>query len=606
MQQSHGHSALHTSTRLLLSTLILATLAMSVQADETLDTLTVTANRMASVNTLAPTTVITHADIERLQITDLTTLLSHQPGIDVSMSGGLGKAASIFMRGTNSDHVLILVDGVKWHSATAGTPAIQDFPVEQIERIEIVRGPRSGLYGSEALGGVIQIFTRKGKQGLKPYAKLAYGTHNSKQAAVGVSGGDEQTQFNLSFNHQSTDGINSRANTNPDNDGYRNNSISAKIDHEMNDKLSIGAHFLRSEGFNQYDGSSVISSNDSESVQQVMGVNSTINVNQLWTMSWALSESRDQYHDFVNGLANGTFNTRYRFANVTNTLNISQNHTVNIGLDYDIDHVDSTVNYAEQSRDNKAVYISWQANVDKHSWLLSARHDDNQAFGGYNTGTAEWGYWLQEGLQISANVGTAFKAPSFNELYYPGFGVATLQPEESTNYGLGLTGDSSGISWGINAYRNRITNLIAGFPPENVDQASIKGVEFNLATTLVGWDVSFDASFLKPENKETGKILPRRAKRLANLHIDRQWGTWSTGASWKLRDHSFDDVANTTRLGGFGLLDLRVAYQLDTDWKLQASVNNVFDKQYQTAKDFFGNNYNSLDRIAMLTISYQP
>lgn len=606
MQQSHGHSALNTSTRLLLSSLILAALPMTVQASEPLDTLTVTANRMPTVNALAPTTVITRADIDRLQITDLATLLSHQPGIDVSVSGGLGKTTGIFMRGTNSDHVLVLVDGVKWHSATAGTPAIQDFPVEQIERIEIVRGPRSGLYGSEALGGVIQIFTRKGKQGFTPYAKLAYGTHNSKQGAVGVSGGDEQTQFNLSFNHQSTDGINSRANTNIDNDGYRNNSISAKIDHELTKNLSIGAHFLRSEGFNQYDGSSAVSVNDSESVQQVMGVNSTLNVNQLWTMSWALSESCDQFHDFVNGLANGTFNTHHRFANVTNTLNIGQNHTVNIGLDYDVDHVDSTINYAEQSRDNKAVYISWQANVDKYSWLLSARHDDNQAFGGYNTGTAEWGYWLQDGLQISANVGIAFKTPSFNELYFPGFGVATLQPEESTNYGLGLTGDSRWISWGINAYRNRITNLIASFPPENIDQASIKGIEFNLETTLVGWDVSFDASFLKPEHKGTGKILPRRAKRLANVHIDRQWGAWSTGASWKLRDHSFDDVANTTRLGGFGLLDLRVAYQLDTDWKLQASVNNVFDKQYQTAKDFFGNSYNSLDRIAMLTISYQP
>jgi len=337
-----------------------------------------------------------------------------------------------------------------------------------------------------------------------------------------------------------------------------------------------------------------------------MGTNTAWQVNDAWLVSLQLSESRDKSTNFKNSVGNGTFDTRHRSASLTNTFEIMSNHTLNLGLDYEVDDVNSSVDYDETSRDNKAGFISWQGSADKNSWLLSARHDDNEAYGTYNTGTAEWGYWLQDGLQLTANMGTAFNAPSFNQLYYPSYGVSTLRPEKSKNVGLGLQGQQLDVTWSINAYRNKIKDLIGGFPVDNVNEAIIKGVEFDVATTMVGWDVAFNASFLKPEDQATNNILPRRAQRLANIHVDKQWGAWSTGASWKLSGHRFDDAANNTRLGGYGLLDLRVAYQLDTDWSLQANVSNVFNKEYQTARDFNGNNYNSLDRIAMFTIVYQP
>lgn len=605
MKQSHRHFALRTSTRLLLSSIAAVTFSAPIHADETLDNITVTANRMPTVNVLAPTTVITRADIERLQITDLTTLLSRQPGIDIAVNGGLGKTSSIFMRGTNSGHVLVLVDGVKWSSATAGSSAIQHFPVEQIERIEIVSGPRSGLYGSEAIGGVIHIFTRKGEAGsVTPFAKLSYGTHDSKQVAAGVSGGSEKTTYNLSFDHLSTDGINAQVGQDPDKDGYRRNSVSAKVNHQFTNKLNIGANFLRSEGFNEYDSNLDILKGDS--VQQIIGTNAALQVNDAWLVSLLLSESRDKSTNYRDSVDDGTFDTRHRLASLTNTLEVTPNHTLNLGLEYEVDDINSSVDYNETSRDNKAVFVSWQGSAEKNSWLLSARHDDNEAYGSYNTGTAEWGYWLQDGLQLTANVGTAFNAPSFNQLYYPNYGVATLRPEKSENFGVGLQGNQLDVTWSINAYHNRIKDLIGGFPVDNVDKAVIKGIEFVASTSMVGWDVAFNASLLKPEDESTGNILQRRAQRLANVHFDKQWGAWSTGASWKLSDHRFDDAANNTRLGGYGLLDLRVAYQLDTDWSLQANVTNVFNKEYQTARDFNGNNYNSLDRIAMFSVVYQP
>jgi len=600
MKHSHGHFALRAAARLTIAAI--AASSFSINAEESLDSITVTANRMPSENVLAATTVITRSDIERLQITDLPTLLSRQPGVDIATSGGIGKQSSIFMRGTNSSHVLVLVDGVKWYSATAGSPAIQDFPVEQIERVEIVRGPRSGLYGAEAIGGVIQIFTRKGQQGVTPYAKVSYGSHDSKQVSAGVSGGNEQTSYNLSFNHQSTDGISSIKLNNPDKDSYRNNSASLNLDHNFSDTFNVGINYLRAEGFNDYDsGFDSIGRYKEESVQQVIGFKSQLDINDLWQLNVNISESRDQRDDFTYGATN----TRHRFASVSNLLELNDNHVVNIGLDYSVDDVDGDTTYNEDSRDNKAAFLSWNGKANKHNWLLSARHDDNEAYGTHNTGTAEWGYLLQEGLKFVASAGTGFKSPTFNDLYHPFGSNPDLKHEESKSFGLGLMGSVENINWELHAYQTKIDDLIVAnapfYIPENVDKAKIKGIEFEVSTVVASLDIAANVSFLKPEDETTGNILARRAQRLANLHADKQWGAWSTGASWKLRGHSFDDAANTTRLGGYGLVDIRAGYQLDRDWQLQASVSNLFDKEYQTV-----NNYNSLDRTAMLTISYKP
>jgi len=601
MKTSQGLSALRVSARLTFAAIAASTFSLPTFADDYLDTLTVTTNRMPSDNLLAPTTVVTRADIERLQINDLPTLLSRQPGIDMTVSGGFGKTTDLYMRGSNARQVLVLVDGVKWSSATKGVAALQHFPVEQIERIEIVRGSRSGLYGSEAIGGVIQIFTRKGQQGFKPYAKLSTGTHSTQQASAGLSGGNESTTYNLSFNHQSTAGIHAREDKNLDHDGYRNNSVSARIQHKLNDDIRIGANFVRSDGLNDYDGSTVSADYHGESVQQVLGANADWQVNDSWLLSVLFGESRDQLEDYKNKTFSSEYNTRHRFVNISNAITINPNHTLNLGLDYEVDDVESTKDYQETSRDNKAAYISWQANAAKHSWLLSARHDDNESFGSHNTGTAEWGYALQDNLRFVVNAGTAFQAPTFNQLYWPTAGDPTLKPEESTSFGFGFQGAYGEIDWGVNAYQNKIKNLIASWPPKNVNKAKIKGIEFDVATTLSGWDIAANASFLKPEDEETGKVLEGRAQRLLNLNIDNNWGDWSAGASWKLSGHRYDDAANNNRLGGYGLVDLRAAYQLTKDWSLQANVSNLFDKEYQT-----NDGYNSLDRVAMFTVLYQP
>ena len=324
-------------------------------------------------------------------------------------------------------------------------------------------------------------------------------------------------------------------------------------------------------------------------------------------MSLNVSESRDESDNYADGIADGTFNTRHRFFSLVNTFMLSKQQRLNVGLDYDNDHIEGTIDYDETSRDNKAIFISWQGQAGNHSWLLSTRHDDNEAYGEETTGTAEWGYQLTQALQFTANVGTAFKAPTFNELYYPdvGFFVGNpdLEAEKSKNFGVGLLGNTDWGTWGVHAFQNKIRDLLVyQFPTtENVAEAKIKGIEFDLSTTLLNWQVQFNATVLNPEDEETGNKLPRRAQRMANLHVDRKFGDWSIGGSWKVSDYRYDDAANNTRLNGYGLVDFRVAYQIDQDWSVKLNAMNVFDKNYQTV-----NNFNTLDRTYMLTLHYQP
>lgn len=607
MKPSTKATPLRACARLTLAAIAIS-FSTSAQAEtENLDALTVTANRMPTKNTLAPNTVITRADIERLQINDLPSLLSRFPGIDMTSNGGRGKASSIFMRGTDSDHVLFLIDGVKWFSATSGGAAIQDFPISQIERIEIVRGPRSGLYGSEAIGGVIQIFTRESKSGFTPYGEVSVGSHNAQSITAGATGGNASTSYNVTVNHSSTNGINAKEENDPDHDGYRNKSVSAKLSHQFTDDWSVGLNFLRAEGDNEYDGFLPTNDHTADTVQQVMGVNSEYKLTDIWSFQFQLSESRDQSEDFTNNVSSGVFNTRHRLISVNNLINIAPGHLVSIGFDYEHDKVMSSNDFTEKSRDNRAPYISWQAEVERFNWLLSARHDNNEAYGSKNTGTAEAGFYLTDNLQLVANVGTAFKAPTFNQLYWPStaffVGNPNLEPEKSKSYGLGLIGSVEWGTWSVHSYHTDIRDLlIYQFPTtENVDEAEIEGIEFDVATNLMGWQVNFNASFLNPEDKETDKTLRRRAQRMANLHIDRQFGKWATGASWKVSGHRYDDAANTVRLGGYGLLDLRLSYQFAKDWSAKVTANNVLDKEYQTIPT-----YNSLDRTVMFTVSYQP
>ncbi|SFR89300.1 vitamin B12 transporter [Dyella sp. OK004] len=583
-----------------------------------LNSVVVTATRteQTQVNTLSAVTVIDRADIERLQPQSVQDLLQGTPGLSIANNGGPGKATSFFLRGTEADHVLVLVDGVKIGSATLGQASIQNIPVEQIERIEIVRGPFSSLYGSEALGGVIQIFTRRPQGAFVPNFNLGYGSNQSVRAGAGLAGKVGDGWYAVEATHENTDGINACRGKpspggagcfvyEPDRDGFRDNSVSLKGGYRFSEAWDADAQWLRSWGYNEYDGSQT---NQSDVVQQVAGARVHYRPSKLLTLTLNVGQSADLSDNYKDGVFSNTFNTHRDLGSLQGDLALGGG-LWSLGYDWLRDRVDSTTTYARDRRLNRGVFGQWQQTFGAHSLQASVRRDDNQQFGGKTTGSVLWGWDFTRALRLTASAGTAFKAPTFNELYYPGYGSPSLRPESSRSYELGLRGTHGWGGWSLNAFETHIRDLIAydasvGLPG-NVERARIHGVEAVANTTLAGWDLRGTATWLDPRNESVGpnrdRLLPRRAGRSARIDADRRFGAFSIGASVYAADHRYDDIANRTRLGGYALTDLRLAYALDRDWKLQLSARNVFDKRYETAAF-----YNQLGRTAMVSVSYQP
>lgn len=615
--------------KIALATAIAAVFAPSFSfAADALDDVIVTATRTAQTadETLVPVTVITREDIERTQAATVAEALRSVPGLFVSSNGGAGKATSVFMRGTESDHVLVLLDGIKIGSATSGTTPFENLPIELIERIEVVRGPRASLYGSEALGGVIQIFTRKGGGALTPSFSLSAGNDQTWKGSATLSGGGSKSWLSASVSAMDTEGFNAcdgKPGPNgggcftlePDRDGYEERAASLRAGTRFGKGHSIEAFALRSEGKNEFDGKF---QNQSETMQQVLGARLNLHVLESWSMTFQAGRSQDESDYFKDGVFSSTFDTERDTLSWQNDIQIGKRQLLSLGIDRQTDRVDSAdilsfrpgfQGYTVTERDNTGVFAQYQAYFGAHELQAALRHDDNEQFGEKTTGNLNWGYDLGDGLRLTAGYGTAFKAPSFNELYYPGFGNPNLAPESSRTVEFGLKGKTGWGVWGIQAFQTDIDDLIAfnaaTFAPDNVNEARIRGFEGTLAAHVAGFDLNAALTLLEPENRSAGanqgKVLPRRARESLSLDVDRRLGVWSFGASLYAAGKRYDDLANTVELDPYATLDLRAEYAIQRDWRLQAKLINLFDADYETAAW-----YNQPGRGFLVTLRYQP
>lgn len=586
---------------------------VSFASAQTLETIVVTPTRtdQSIHETLAPVSVITRQDIERLQAHTLAEILAGQAGVTLANSGGAGKQTSVFMRGSNANHVLVMIDGVKIGSATTGAAAFQDIPLNAIERIEIVRGPRSSLYGSEAIGGVIQIFTRQGGGALAPSAGISYGSHGTRQASAHLGGGGSNAWFNVGLGYLETDGFNACRGSSagcfanePDRDGYRNKNINVRGGYRFSPGNAIDLHVLRAEGENEFDGS-IFSGNTSETIQQVAGASLKLRLAPNWNMRASAAQSLDKSDNFYNGAYNSTFDTRRNTLSLQQDVSIGRDHLLSLGVDRQDDKVTSSTNYTVKQRDVTGVFAEYQGQLGAHSVQLALRRDDNSQFGQHSTGNAAWGYAFGNGLRLGLGYGTAFSAPTFNQLYWPGFGNPNLQPETSRNREASLAGKLPGGRWQATLFDNRIEQLIAGFPSTNIAKARVEGLELAASSRFDDWTLGVNLTLQNPESASganSGRILPRRAQESLRVDLDRKLGAaWQLGATLRAEGERFDDAANSIRLGGYGLLDVRAEYQLARDWQLAARVENVFDKQYETV--YF---YNQPGRAAFVTLRYKP
>jgi vitamin B12 transporter len=620
----------------LLATALLSSIAIAHAADapENLPSVVVTANRAATPldEVLAPVTVISRDDIERLQPTSVQDLLTGLPGVVMANTGGLGQQTSLFMRGTNSGHTLVLIDGVRVGTVGAGLPAYEQIPVEQIDHIEVVRGPRSTLYGSDAIGGVIQIFTRHGQAGEAPTPSVAVtgGSHGYSAGQFGVSGGTTHGWYNASLGGQYTSGINACRigageafkgcfTDEPDHDAYRTYNGALSGGYRWDDGTELTGSWLRSKGTIEYDGDF---QNLTRRSQQVAGGKLSFDAMADWRISVSLGQNQDRADNYLNGAGKtldyvnygvdkarmGYLYSKRNQAAWQNDFTLAPGQTLSAGVDYQQEKLDSDTAYVKTTRNNTGVFALYQGVFGPHEIQLSARHDHNTQFGNHDTGSAAYGFRFDNGMRITASYGTAFHAPAFNDEYYPYGAPVALKPEKSRTAEIGLSGTPGIWNWAVNAYQTKVDDLIgydASFLPINVSKARLRGLEGQLGADVDGWHVRAYATLQQPLNRDNGpnddNLLARRPRRTGRVDLDKDLGVFTLGGSVYAAGYSYDDAANTTRLGGYATADLRATWHVDSAWSVQGRVANLADKHYETAAY-----YNQLGRTYYLTIRYAP
>lgn len=585
----------------------------------------ITATRTAQTanETIASVTVITEEDIQRRQVRSVEELLRGETGLQVINNGGRGKVTSVLMRGTNSEHVLVLIDGIKVGSASLGITSFQDIPVTQIERIEIVRGPRSSLYGAEALGGVIQIFTKRGEGAWKPSLSLTAGSDETYEGTVGVRGGSDAIFYNYSLSAADSEGFDSCDgaaatdftacfNDEPDDDGYQNWSGSASVGSRFDNGSEVTLSYLHSDSETEFDGNF---QNESETVQQVLGLNSAIAINDIWWLKIVAGRSADESDNFKDSVFSSRFDTERDSVTLQNDFILFSRDTLTIGADYNRDEIDSNEDFTVTERENYGGFIQYLAALGGHDIELSGRYDDNEQFGYQVTGGIAYGANVSDHLRFITSYGTAYHAPTFNDLYFPDFGNPELQPEESRSFEIGFkgnyeadAGEVGAANWSFVWFNTLIDDLIGfdeNFDAINVDKAKIKGVEFSYDNRMhQHWLVGFGFTWQSPTSESgatRGNLLPRRAERSGRLDVDYLATRWSAGMTLTAASSSFDDRGNTRELGAWQTVDLRGEMGVTEDLSLQLKVENLFDKEYETASD-----YNQPGLGFFLTLLYQP
>lgn len=599
------------------------------------DEVVVTANRISQNkdSVLADVTVISREEIARAGQSTFVELLQTQPGVEVSSSGGAGKASSVYLRGANSDHVVVLVDGLRVNSATLGTTAFENIPLAQIERIEILRGPSTSLYGQDAIGGVIQIFTRKNAGTPRFDAALGYGTWDTRTASAGFGGSMNDTTFSLRASSLDTRGISALKTRNPnlsDRDGYNNLAVSGQISQRLAAGHDLSLQFFSSEGHTRYDSSSNLDpsfafnpafSNHADLNQLGYSVTSKNQFTGNWLSTLKIGEGKDRSVDYA---APGPFSPLSRSVTSTDQFQLTWQNDLSLpigrlSLLYDNlrQRVSGTTEYDRDSRNNDGFVVNYLLDAGPHSLQASLRNDHNTQYGTHTTGGIGYGFSVTPNWRVTANYGSAFKAPSFNQLYFPFFGNPNLKPEQSDNLEASLRYQDTQSTASLTVYENKVRDLINTvqidqftFAPLNVAKATLRGLTLAASQRWDDWSLRGSIDLQSPKNEETDKLLAYRAQRHGSLVLSRNLGNWRFGSEYIVSSQRYSDAANEVRLAGYGLLNVTTDYRINADWKLQARVNNLLDKNYALTFDGNPSNggfiYNTPGINGFLSVVYTP
>ena len=603
---------------------LIAAFPVSVFAADA-DAIVVTATRQAQRTNelLADVSVITREEVEAAGQTTLSELLARQPGVEAATSGAPGSASSVFIRGANSEHTLVLIDGMRVNSATLGTTSLSRIPLSQVERIEIVRGPASALYGSEAIGGVIQIFTKQGGGPSAVNLEAAYGTYNTSKLSAGMSGEKDGLRYSVQANFDNTDGFSNVRNPrngayNPDRDGFSNAALTGNLAYRFNKDHELGVNVLHSDGRNRYDGGYSLASAARDYRNDIgVGSYSLYSRNQInadWKSTLRLGRGIDDATYRTDGRATSFVRTEQDQFSWQNDIKLPLGKGL-VAAEWLNQRISGSQSYDRNERSIKSLLAGWNASAASHRWQLNARRDDISQTGAKTTGSAAYGYQISDSLRANISYGTAFKAPSMNDLYFPntefvGAGNPSLKPEYARNREAALHYESLRHVASVTYFDNRISDLIqwvetpAGswfYVPQNVASARIDGWSGSYKGNFGAWSLRASADRQNPRDAATGYLLPRRSRTHASVGADYTSGRWTAGGEVTASGERYNDVANTQRLGGYALVNLSATYRLDRDLSIFGRVNNLFDKQYELVKDYGVPGINLL-----IGLRYQP
>lgn len=554
---------------------------------------------------VADVTVIDRETIETSGATGLADVLARVPGIEISRNGGPGTTTSVFLRGAESRFTAVYIDGVRIDSQSTGGAAWESIPLAQIDRIEVLRGPAGAVYGSDAMGGVVQIFTKRGEQGVAPYVGVGIGNHRTTKVEAGVSGASGTIDYAFGIAREESKGFNARttATANPDRDGYDSTSANARVGLQLNAAHRLEATLLTNDMDSGYDTSPTA---DDRNLRKLHAL--SLNWQAQWSTAYKtrvqITDSRDQYETRPSPYLTETRLRGYLFQNEWR----QGPHLLTAALERREDRLENAPIDRKRSQDALALGYGYTAGA--HTLQANVRHDSDSEFGGKGTGSLAYGFSFAPQWRATASVGTAFRAPTLYHRFSE-YGTGRLNPESSRNAELGLRWAQGSSSFSVTAYRNRVEDLIvfgaAGPCPSslgcyaNVARAEYKGVTFAGSYRLGSVQLRGSLDLQNPRDLATGKMLARRAKRHGTLGADTQLAGWTVGAEVQASGRRFDNAANTLNLGGYALVNLYASTRIARDFTLVARLDNAADKQYELART-----YATPGRVAYLGVKWAP
>jgi vitamin B12 transporter len=592
-----------------LSLAILAGLSGPARAElDTQPEVVVTASRVARTvdTTLADVSVITREEIDASVARDVSDLLRLETGVDIARTGGPGSQTSVFLRGSNNNHVLVLVDGVRVAALGTGAFTWETMPLAAVERIEIVRGPRASYWGSDAIGGVVQIFTRK-LEG--PRVALGYGTYGDANASVGIGDRSERGGFSVQVGARDYDGFPSQNRNGfsyePKDHGMENQHLAAQGDIRLGTQTLAGV-VLRSQGEVEFSGG------HSDFTEQALNLSLAGALGTNWSHALTVGSAREDYET-------PAYFTLYRTRRETigwqHTFTPSDTQTVVAGVDYLHEKGENRDTYSglpsyEESRNNTGFYAGWQGGFGAFDAEASARHDDNSVFGTTTTGSAAIGWRFTDALRAYLSYGQGFRGPTLNEQYSPGFGGLyagnpDLDPEKSRSAEAGVEfTPAPGHRFKANLYSTKVRDLISftgvDFQAENIARAKLEGSELSYDGRLGDWLLGAGYTWQDARNEDTDTRLLRRPKQKFSGRLEHAFGERARAGVEVLYAGRRDDVGGIT-LGSYTLVNLRGSLVLSPSWSLAARIENITDRDYELA---YG--YNTPGRSGFVEVIWQP